>query len=128
MSRTVGPGGPVATPMFASGQRSNQCTGVRSSVVASLTPCAVSGTLPRGLDGQDGPAKVQGEVLGVLEHAHIVDPFGDGAAAGPPGDDGVGAAAAGGEHERAALEAAERQSGRLGGRGDVDQAGSFTLA
>jgi hypothetical protein len=43
---------PHATAGFASGQRSHHCKTVRSSRVASLKPCAVSGAFARARQGK----------------------------------------------------------------------------
>src|SRR5215203_1161072 len=45
---------PVGTPMFASGQRFHHICIFRGSVVASICPRLVSGSLPLGLQGKTG--------------------------------------------------------------------------
>src|SRR5438132_1361178 len=58
-SRTIaGIGGPVAIPTFAVGHRVNHCTIASRSVVASFTPCSVTGTFPRGATGNTGQPSV----------------------------------------------------------------------
>ena len=67
MSRTSGPGAPVAMARFQPKPRPNQLVICTGSVVASRKPCAGGGDLGAGQAGEHGPAGA-GVGQGLAEH------------------------------------------------------------